>query len=136
MPIIILNDGNRKRVKYGDAARLNEFLSDPDKLNSIRCSACHVTADDPDKPQCEKCKAERDEKETFMMTVQSIDWTDVDRKRSSTNTGRQSLIRAENPELKRVLADKTLTGKAKFDAVRRAMTGKSSDGEEKFDEIP
>jgi hypothetical protein len=114
MPIIKLTNGEFKRVSYGSAAQLNTYLSEPEKLKEIK--------DD----------AERAKKEEFLMTVESIDWSDVDKKRS-VKVGNVK----HNPEIQRVLNDKSLKGKAKFDAMRIALTGKSADGKEpKFDDIP
>ena len=64
-------------------------------------------------------------------------WTDVDRKRSSNGNVRGSLMPKKNPEVQRIIDDKTLTGKAKFDAMRLALTGRGADGKEaKYDDIP
>lgn len=115
MPIIKLIDGTLKRVTYGSAAQLNQYLNEPEKLNEIK---------DAD---------ERAKKEEFLSQVESIDWSDIDRPKSNG----KSFKPKENAELKRVLADTSLKGKAKFDAVRLAMTGRNADGSEpKYDDIP
>lgn len=97
MPIIKLNNGKPpKRVSYGSAAKLNEYLTDPDKLKEIT---------DPEA---------RAKKEEFLMTVESIDWSDLTRSKTEPT-------KANRPEVQRVMNDKTLKGKAKFDAMRIAL---------------
>jgi len=114
MPIIKLTNGEFKRVSYGSAAQLNTYLNEPEKLSEIKDDAA------------------RKVKEDFLSTVESIDWSDVSKKRS-VQTGNVK----HNPEVQRVLNDKSLTGKAKFDAMRIALTGRGADGKEpKFDDIP
>lgn len=98
MPIIHFNnDTEPKRVSYGSAAQLNTYLNEPEKLKEIK--------DD----------AERQKKEDFLLTVERIDWTDLSKAKSSSPT------KANRPEVQRVLNDKTLKGKAKFDAMRAAL---------------
>lgn len=116
MPIIHLIDGSKKTVKYSKASQLNQYLNDPDKLNDIRCGKCARTADDLDKPQCSKCMATRKEKENFLGQVANIDWSDLGPKAKGQpkNSPNREKIRA-------VVQDKSLKGKAKFDAMRAAM---------------
>lgn len=105
MPIIHLTDGTKKRVSYGSAAQLNTYLEQPEKLNEIK--------DD----------AERAKKEEFLLTVHHIDWSDL-AKPSAGATGKKHV---NHDEIQRVLNDKTLKGKAKFDAMRNALgAGKQS----------
>lgn len=98
MPTIHFNnDTAPKFVSYGSAAQLNTYLNEPDKLNEIK--------DD----------AQRKIKEDFLLTVERIDWSDLSKSKSSGPT------KANRPEVQRVLNDKTLKGKAKFDAMRAAL---------------
>ena len=98
MPIITFSDGSKRVTKYDTAARLNEFLDNPELLDKIT---------DPE---------ERKKKEDFLIRVASIDFSDI---RKPIETARP--ISAENPKVKAILNDKSLTGKAKFDAMRAAM---------------
>lgn len=107
MPIIILTDGSKKRVSYGSAAQLNQYLNEPEKLKDIK--------DD----------AERAKKEEFLLTVAQIDWSDLNKPASPGK------LNPNHDEIQRVLKDGSLKGKAKFDAMRLAMgAGKDQDGEQ------
>lgn len=106
MPIIHFNnDTPSKRVSYGSAAQLNTYLEEPDKLNEI------------------KDEAERKKKEDFLLTVHHIDWSDL----AKPSDGISGKRHANHDEIQRVLNDKSLKGKAKFDAMRNALgAGKQS----------
>jgi len=108
MPIINLVDGTKKRVSYGSAAQLNTYLNEPEKLSEIK--------DD----------AERAKKEKFLLTVESIDWSDL---RPASQGGTKNHV--NHDEIHRVINDKSLKGKAKFDAMRAAL---GSTKPSKFDE--
>lgn len=110
MPTIYFNNETPpKLVSYGSAAQLNTYLNEPEKLKEITDAA------------------QRKIKEDFLLTVERIDWSDLSKSKSTAPR------KANRPEVQRVLNDKSLKGKAKFDAMRAALGATKPS---KFDDIP
>lgn len=112
MPIIKLVDGGRKKVKYGQAAELNQYLDEPEKLEKIK---------DP---------KERKEKEDFLSKVESIDWSDLATAQQNAAVGSAALsietTKKRRDKINKIMKNPELKGKQKFDAIRQVLREKES----------
>ena len=104
MPTIKLTDGRYIQCGYSKASRTKLYIDEPETLER----------DIKDADTLAKTKA-------FLATVADIDFSDIDRRMSSAPV--QHVAGANREQIQRVIKDKSLKGKAKFDAMRRAMKG-------------
>ena len=98
MPFIIFTDGSKHYVPYSKASETMAYL---DELPGYKVDAIE---------DIEK----RQKIEAFLKRVAKVDFTDLHVKKDSPISPRRENIRA-------VMEDKTITGKAKFYAMRDAM---------------